>query len=75
MSSMSTLRNRLVRFHNNEEGLEALQVVMIIAVAALVLILIKTSWEKRITPFFKEMLENVTGWKDTSKTDIVDRPK
>jgi len=73
MPRLLTLRNRLIRFHKNEEGLEALQVVMIIAVAALVLILIKTSWEKRIVPFFKEMLENITGWKDTSDTDIQKR--
>ena len=36
---MSTKINSLVRkFHNDEEGLEALQVVMIIAIAAVILV-------------------------------------
>ena len=73
MTGIPMLRERLTRFHKNEQGLEALQVVMIIAIAALVLILIKTSWESRIVPFFKEMLENITGWKDTSGQDIQKR--
>ncbi len=33
------------KFHNDEAGLEALQVVMILAVAAVALIVVKTQWD------------------------------
>ncbi len=38
---MHTLR----RFHDDEEGLEALQVVLIVAIAAVILGLLKLYWE------------------------------
>jgi Flp pilus assembly pilin Flp len=38
----TNLTNLLRKFHNDEEGLEALQVVMIIAVAAMVMIVAAT---------------------------------
>ncbi len=35
---LTTLTNAMKKFHNDEDGLEAVQVVMIVAIAALVLI-------------------------------------
>ena len=44
---MSTKINSLVRkFHSDEEGLEALQVVMIIAIAAVILVAAGTVGQK-----------------------------
>lgn len=34
----TNLKNRFSKFHNDEDGLEALQVVMIIAIAGLIMI-------------------------------------
>jgi hypothetical protein len=57
---------RTVReFHNDEAGLEALQVVMILAVAAVALIAVKTQWNN-ISQWFKSVMEQGTGsgnWK------------
>jgi Flp pilus assembly pilin Flp len=45
---MSELKNRvnaLQAFHNDEDGLEAIQVVMIVAIASVVLIALLKFWE------------------------------
>lgn len=39
------LSAKLQKFHSDEAGLEALQVVMILAVAAVALIVVKTQWD------------------------------
>ncbi len=39
---MSTLKNAVAKFHNNEEGLEALQIVMIIAIAGMIMVAAST---------------------------------
>lgn len=55
--------NRLRRFHRDDRGLEALQVVMIIAVAALILALVKLFWsdvKNWVTPLMADLL----GWKN-----------
>ncbi len=47
---MSTkLVNAIRKFHRNEEGLEALQVVMIIAIAAMVMVACATLGQKAVT--------------------------
>jgi Flp pilus assembly pilin Flp len=47
---MSTkLINTIRKFHRDEEGLEALQVVMIIAIAAMVMIACATLGQKAVT--------------------------
>jgi Flp pilus assembly pilin Flp len=38
------MKNAVRRFHQDEAGLEALQVVMIVAIAAIVLITVKTKY-------------------------------
>lgn len=43
------LTNLIRKFHNDEEGLEALQVVMIIAIAAMVMIACATLGQSAVT--------------------------
>jgi hypothetical protein len=55
----------LREFHRNEKGLEALQVVMIIAIAAVCLIAVKYNWDK-IRDWFYDVIGQGTGdsqWK------------
>lgn len=40
----TSLKKSVARIHNDERGLEALQVVMIVAIAAIFLIFVKTQW-------------------------------
>ena len=42
---VNQIRKRIASFHNNEKGMETLQVVLIIAVAAIILALIVNQWE------------------------------
>ena len=56
--------NVLKKFHRNEAGLEALQVVMIIAIAALFLIAVKFQWQT-IETWFKGLVESITSWQPT----------
>ncbi len=56
--------NVLKKFHRNEAGLEALQVVMIIAIAALFLIAVKFQWQT-IEQWFKDLVKSITDWQPT----------
>lgn len=58
---ISQIRQSLKKFHENEAGLEALQVVMIIAVASIMLIFVKTNWEQ-VKTWFGDLFSQVTGW-------------
>ena len=51
----------LRRIHEDEQGLETLQVVMIIAVAAVILALVKSQWGN-ITTWFNNTVKAITGW-------------
>lgn len=53
------LKSAFTKFHNDEAGLEALQVVMILAVAAVALIVVKTQWDVIRQWFTKVMGEGV----------------
>ena len=57
---MSKLTKIARKFHNNEAGLEALQVVMILAVAAVALIAVKSQWEN-ISAWFHDVMGQGTG--------------
>ena len=57
---LTTFRKRIRRFHANQKGLETLQVVLIIAVAAVILAFIVNSWE------------TISGWAGQVLQDIVD---
>ncbi len=54
-----TLKSAVSKFHNDEAGLEALQVVMILAVAAVALIVVKGQWDTIRDWFTKVMGEGV----------------
>ena len=51
----------LKRFHDDERGLEAMQVVMIIAIAALILALVKTFWGS-VKSWFQQLTDPIIGW-------------
>lgn len=48
------------KFHNDEAGLEALQVVMILAVAAVALIAVKSRWDD-VRDWFHNVMQEGTG--------------
>ena len=54
---------RLTRFHRDDRGLEALQVVMIIAVAALILALVKLFWSD-VKNWVTPLVADILGWKN-----------
>ncbi len=56
------VRSAVAKFHNDEAGLEAMQVVMILAVAAVALIVVKTQWNLVKSWFDKNSSEAITGW-------------
>lgn len=53
--------NLLKRLHQEEEGLETLQVVMIIAVAAIVLAVVKKIWDNNIKQWVAGTIQNIAG--------------
>lgn len=59
-TSLTNLRERIAAFDNNEKGMETLQVVLIIAIAAIILALIVNQWE------------TISGWVIKSINDVTD---
>ena len=57
--------NSLRRIHEDEQGLEALQVVMIIALAAVVLFFINTYWNT-IKDWLNKATQAITGFNATT---------
>ncbi len=53
-------KSAVAKFHNDEAGLEALQVVMILAVAAVALIVVKTQWDT-IRQWFTDVMGKGVG--------------
>ena len=62
MKLMKRAGESVKKFHNNEDGLEALQIVMIIAVAAVALIFVKTNWTDNIKPWAEDLIEQVVDF-------------
>lgn len=62
---MLSFKNCLVRqvrcFHGEEDGIEAIQVVMILAIAAVALLVIKNKWET-IKSFFGDNTDKAIDW-------------
>ena len=56
------LKNAVRSFHNDEAGLEALQVVMILAVAAVAVIAVKTQWATVKIWYDQVMGDATSGW-------------
>jgi hypothetical protein len=61
----TSLKNLVRSFHNDEEGLESLQVVMIIAIAAMIMIAAATVGKQGVD-WMKSQSENLIG-KDLSE--------
>jgi Flp pilus assembly pilin Flp len=40
--SLNNIKTKIARFHHDEDGLEAVQVVMIVAIAAIILVAVMT---------------------------------
>lgn len=60
MSKIKSLIRSARETHNDERGLEALQVVMIIAIAAVCLIVVKNQWPE-IKKWFEAMMSGAIG--------------
>lgn len=52
----------LKRLHRDEAGMEAVQVVLIVAIAAVVLLVVKSLWDGSIKTWFSDNVTNVTKW-------------
>jgi Flp pilus assembly pilin Flp len=57
------IRKALARIHRDEQGIEALQAVMVMAVAAVVLALVKTQWPS-VKTYFTTKVNNITTFND-----------
>jgi hypothetical protein len=53
MTDEQEIKNALQAFHDDEEGLEVLQVVLIIALAALIFFFIRFLWSNFVKPAAK----------------------
>lgn len=51
-------RKQLIQFHQDEDGIEAAQVVMILAIAAVALLVIKSAWPT-IRDWFKDTIDEL----------------
>ncbi len=60
---MRSLKHAIARIHNDERGMETLQTVMLIAVAAIVLLFVKMYWEQ-IKEWFEGLVDQVLGWEE-----------
>lgn len=58
---MSGLKDAARRFHNEEDGIESIQVVIILAIAAVALLVVKGKWED-IKTFFNDNTDQATEW-------------
>ncbi len=65
----TNLRNRLAAFHKNEDGMEALQMVLIIAIAAIILALVVRVWPT-ISEWVVKMINLVTGMETEAGGDV-----
>ncbi|MDB5339232.1 MAG: hypothetical protein JWN70_4851 [Planctomycetaceae bacterium] len=61
IETRNTPHSELLAFHSDEDGMETMQIVMIIAVAAIVLLFVKSQWET-ISSWASGLISQVTGW-------------
>lgn len=60
MMLRTKFKQRLARFHQDEDGLEAIQVVMIVAIAAVILLAVMLLG-KEVFAWLKEAWESLRG--------------
>jgi hypothetical protein len=63
MKALTKIRQRIANFDKDERGMETLQVVLIVAVAAIILALIVHQWPK-IREWAEEAIKVITGFKN-----------
>lgn len=56
------LSSAVRKFHQDEAGIEAIQVVMILAIAAVALIVIKGKWSDIKSWFEQQVGDSTSGW-------------
>ena len=65
MQAFKTLANKISvagkKFDRDQDGMEAMQIVMIIAVAAIVLLFVKGQWSN-ISSWADGLVNEITGW-------------
>ena len=62
MNKNNSLLRGLCNLHTDEDGMEAIQVVALVAIAAIVLIFLKTTlWEQKVKKFAEDEVKNLTG--------------
>jgi hypothetical protein len=64
MKALNLFRNRLANFHREERGMETLQVVLIIAVAAVILAVFVRLWPE-IRDWAEEVINNITSFEES----------
>ncbi len=64
MTKLMNLKQNLKKWHEDERGLEALQTVMIIAVAAIIMLLVKEYYTS-VKGWAGGLITSITGWKTT----------
>jgi Flp pilus assembly pilin Flp len=60
-AQVKSRRNAVADFHRDEDGLEAIQVVMIVAIAAIILIFVKTVIWPKISDWVNQQIQNLIG--------------
>jgi len=60
-SDINLLTDRIQQFHEDEDGMEAIQVVMIVAIAAIVLIFLKAVVWPRVSEWVMRKVEELTS--------------
>ena len=58
----TTLKQAVAAFHNDEDGMEAVQVIMIVAIAAVVLAVLKVLFPQ-ISSWMQQAVQNIISWK------------
>lgn len=62
MKALTKIRQRIANFDKDERGMETLQVVLIVAVAAIILALIVNQWPN-IKTWAENAIKAITGFK------------
>jgi membrane protein YdbS with pleckstrin-like domain len=62
MKAISNIRQRIAKIYRDERGMETLQVVLIVAVAAIILALIVNQWPN-IKSWAEQAIQAITGFK------------
>ena len=69
MNRFETSINALRSFHNDEDGMETMQVVMLVALGAFIMIVLN-NWGDKILEWAKGLVEEVIGHDDASENQI-----